>query len=40
MAAAAITSVSNAMSIVVSESTGDVSVFKNGKLITQIEKAI
>jgi DNA integrity scanning protein DisA with diadenylate cyclase activity len=40
MAAAAITSVSNAMSIVVSESTGDVSVFKNGKLVTQIEKAI
>lgn len=40
VAAAAITSVSNAMSIVVSASTGDVSVFKNGKLVTQIEKAI
>jgi len=40
MAAAAITSIANAVSIVVSESTGDVTIFKNGSIVTRIEKAI
>ncbi len=40
MAAAAITAFTNAVSIVVSESTGDVSIFKNGSIITRIEKSV
>ncbi|WP_051904347.1 DNA integrity scanning protein DisA nucleotide-binding domain protein [Hippea jasoniae] len=38
IAAASITAVTNAISIVVSESTGDVTIFKNGSIITRIEK--
>ncbi len=38
MAAAGITLVSNAISIVISESTGTVRIFKNGKTITSIER--
>ncbi len=38
MAAAGITLVSNAISIVISESTGTVRIFKNGKMITSIER--
>jgi diadenylate cyclase len=37
-AAAGITSVTNATSIVISESTGDVRIFKNGKIFLEIEK--
>ncbi len=40
MAAAAITALTNAVSVVVSESTGDVSIFKNGSMITRIEKSV
>ncbi len=40
MAAAAITTLTNAVSIVVSESTGDVTIFKNGSIITRIEKSV
>jgi len=40
IAAASITAVSNAISITVSESTGDVMIFKNGNIITRIEKVI
>ena len=40
MAAAAITALTNAISVVVSESTGDVTIFKNGSIITRIEKAV
>ncbi len=40
IAAASITAVSNAISITVSESTGDVTIFKNGNVITRIEKVI
>ncbi|MCD6133296.1 MAG: diadenylate cyclase [Deltaproteobacteria bacterium] len=38
MAAASMTASTNAMAIVVSASTGDVSVFKKGKMITRIER--
>ncbi len=38
MAAAAITALTSAISVVVSESTGDVTIFKNGSIITRIEK--
>lgn len=37
-AAAGITAVTNAISIVISESTGDVRIFKNGKIFLEIEK--
>ncbi len=40
MAAAAITALTNAISIVVSESTGDVTIFKNGSIVTRIEKSM
>lgn len=40
LAAAGITSVSRAIAIVVSESTGTVSVFKDGKIFVSIEKPI
>ncbi len=40
LAAASITALTNAISVVVSESTGDVTIFKNGNLITRIEKAL
>ncbi len=40
MAAAAITALTNALSIVVSESTGDVTIFKNGSIVTRIEKSL
>jgi DNA integrity scanning protein DisA with diadenylate cyclase activity len=40
IAAAGITSVTKAVAIVVSESTGNVTVFKNGKLFVTIEKPI
>lgn len=40
IAAASITAVSNAISITVSESTGDVMIFRNGNIITRIEKGI
>lgn len=38
MAAAGITALTNALAIVISESTGDVRIFRNGKLIMAIEK--
>jgi DNA integrity scanning protein DisA with diadenylate cyclase activity len=37
-AAAAITSVSDAVAITVSESTGTVTIFRNGQIITEVEK--
>lgn len=37
-AAAGITSLTNAIAIVISESTGDVRIFKNGKIFLQVEK--
>ncbi len=40
IAAAGITSISNATAIVLSESTGNVSIFKNGKIFVSIEKPI
>jgi DNA integrity scanning protein DisA with diadenylate cyclase activity len=40
IAAAGITDVTNAIAIVLSESTGNVSVFKNGKLFVSILKPI
>lgn len=40
MAAAGITRLTNALAFVISESSGDVRIFKNGKIITQIEKTI
>lgn len=40
IAAAGITSITKALSIVISESTGNVSVFKNGKMFVSIEKPI
>jgi len=40
IAAAGITSVTDAIAIVVSESTGTVSVFKNGKIFVSIEKPV
>lgn len=38
MAAAGITSLTSAVAFVISESSGDVRIFKGGKLLTQIEK--
>lgn len=38
MAAAGITALTNAIAIVISESTGDVRIFRNGKVIMEIEK--
>ncbi len=38
IAAASITAVTKAIAIVVSESTGDVTIFKNGSIVTRIEK--
>ncbi len=38
IAAAGITSLTNATAIVISESTGDVRIFKNGKIVMEIEK--
>ncbi len=38
IAAASITATTKAISIVVSESTGDVTIFKNGSIVTRIEK--
>jgi len=40
IAAAGITSITNATAIVLSESTGNVSIFKNGKIFVSIEKPI
>lgn len=40
MAAAGITSLTQAVAIVISESTGDVRIFKNGKILMEIEKPI
>jgi DNA integrity scanning protein DisA with diadenylate cyclase activity len=40
IAAAGITSITNAIAIVLSESTGNVSVFKDGKILVNIEKPI
>lgn len=40
IAAAGITSISNAVAMVLSESTGNISVFKNGKIFVSIEKPI
>lgn len=40
IAAAGITNVTKAVAIVVSQSTGDVSVFKNGRLFVTIEKPV
>lgn len=39
LAAAGITSLTKALAFVISESSGDVRIFKNGKILTQIEKA-
>jgi len=38
IAAAGITALTNAVAIVISESTGDVRIFKNGKILMEIEK--
>lgn len=38
IAAAGITALTNAIAIVISESTGDVRIFKNGKILMEIEK--
>ena len=38
-AAAGITEATNALAIVVSESTGDVRIFKNGSVFMEIERA-
>ena len=40
IAAAGITSVTNAIAIVISESTGTVRIFKNGKIVVDIDKAV
>ena len=40
IAAAGITAMSEAVAIVVSESTGDVRIFKNGKVLMEIEKPV
>ncbi len=40
IAAAGITSVTNAIAIVISESTGAVRIFKNGKIFVDIDKAV
>ncbi|MCA9244705.1 MAG: diadenylate cyclase, partial [Phycisphaerales bacterium] len=37
-AAAAITSVTEAIAITISHSTGSVTVFRNGRIVTEIEK--
>ena len=38
IAAAGITALTNAIAIVISESTGDIRIFKNGKILMEIEK--
>jgi DNA integrity scanning protein DisA with diadenylate cyclase activity len=38
IAAAGITALTNALAIVISESTGDVRIFRNGRVIMNIEK--
>jgi diadenylate cyclase len=40
IAAAGITNVTKAVAMVISQSTGNVSVFKNGKLFVTIEKPV
>ena len=40
IAASGITALSNAVAIVISESTGDLRIFKNGKILMEIEKPI
>ena len=40
IAAAGITNLTRAVAVVVSQSTGNVSVFKNGKLFVSIEKPV
>jgi diadenylate cyclase len=40
IAAAGITAITHAIAIVLSESTGNVTVFKNGKIFVRIEKPI
>lgn len=40
MAAAGITALTQAIAIVISESTGDVRIFKNGKILMEIEKPV
>jgi diadenylate cyclase len=40
IAAAGITALTNAIAVVISESTGDVRIFKNGKILMAIEKPI
>jgi len=40
IASAGITSITNAVAIVISESTGNVTVFKNGKIFVSIEKPV
>lgn len=40
LAAAGITNLTNAVAFVISESSGDVRIFKNGKILTQIEKTL
>jgi len=40
LAAAGITALTNAVAIVISESTGDVRIFRNGKIVMEIEKPI
>ncbi len=40
IAAAGITNVTKAVAVVVSQSTGNVSVFKDGKLFVSIEKPV
>jgi diadenylate cyclase len=37
-AAAAITAVTGAISVTVSESTGSITIFRNGRIITEIQK--
>jgi DNA integrity scanning protein DisA with diadenylate cyclase activity len=39
IAAAGITALTNSIAFVISESSGDVRIFKNGKIIMNIEKA-
>lgn len=40
LAASGITNLTNAVAFVISESSGDVRIFKNGKILTQIEKIV
>ena len=40
LAAAGITNLTNAVAFVISESSGDVRIFKGGKILTQIEKTV